>query len=278
MENVGQIDRNKRALISDVDRESLPRISLEGANVISRYGFSRMHDMVMTIRPDGIQFNMHAIERIETQFVLPMINRTNQWIIIKAGDSDDKDTQRWCSDKDGLRKTRKISGKDFPNRLYRYMQWNLGYYYKIFGSLALQVDVEDELLIVFELNPSERYPLTQKGREAAGVFDENVGEETLIKLNEHEAAMNAEKAERAAKKARGEKSGKSQISKSQLTDIPSAWGDDQFGPSVKDYRKRIELNRVNGRYVIDGQTSLFNETEDETSSNKTISENIPLTK
>lgn len=217
--------------------EELPRVSLEGSEVVRRQYLSHIKEAILTVRPDGVMFNNSCIAKMEdVVYIQFLANRSEHLIIIRASSENDRDSQKWCSIKDGQRKSRKITGREFAIRVYRMMGWNRGYYYKICGTPALQEDKEDELLMVFELDECERYALTAKGRKAAGVEDEELGEE-LQKLKEAEAKKTAE-AEAAA--ASGEKPKRSR----RKGKFPENWEQDSFGVPVEDHNDRVDVKRL----------------------------------
>jgi hypothetical protein len=86
-----------------------------------------------------------------------LVDWDKKWFIIKPCDPDDKDAQRWCTSGDKGRKPRFITGVPFGDRMYGKMGWCKGKAYKVCGTLALQLDKEDELIMVFELNDAEEY-------------------------------------------------------------------------------------------------------------------------
>jgi hypothetical protein len=196
---------------------------------------------VVTIRPDGIQFNQSCIAKMEgVVHILIMIHRQQRRLIVRACDENDRDGQRWCALKDGARKSRMITGGDFATRAYRMMGWSKGYYAKICGTPALQMDNEDELLMVFELDEAEMYPMTARSRQAAGVEDEEIGAEALKDLAEAEARREQEKAERRAAAERGEKPKKGK----RKSRFPDAWTADSFGTPVEQYIGRPVIERL----------------------------------
>lgn len=79
---------------------------------------------------------------------------------IKECDPDDKNAIRWCIEKkDGTRKSRKITGREFSNMIYTLMEWDRKKRYKIIGFL-IEVDGEDVFL--FDLTMTEKFD-TKKG-------------------------------------------------------------------------------------------------------------------
>ena len=212
-------------MLLGVSRDELPRIRLNSADMVSRQYLSHIREAIVTIRPDGIQFNNSCILKMpDTTHIQIFIDRTNKYLIIKACDEYDKDGQRWCNIKKDRRQSRKITGRPFCEKVYRMMTWSKGYYYKICGVPALQAEDEDELLFVFELKEWERYALTAKSRKAAGVEDEELSEEELRKLAEEELSKNKAK-----------KQGK----------FPPSWDSESFGPSAADHVNRVMIPRVN---------------------------------
>jgi hypothetical protein len=144
-------DRERKEIntqLLGMSREELPGSALPARRSSAGSSLSHIRDVVVTIRPDGIQFNQSCIAKMEgVDHILIMIHRRQRRLIVRACDENDRDGQRWCALKDGARKSRKITGGDFATRVYRMMGWSKGYYAKICGTPALQMDNEDELLM-----------------------------------------------------------------------------------------------------------------------------------
>lgn len=222
-------------MILGVTKDEMKRVGLGDAEIVRRQYMSHIKDATLTIRPDGVTFNNSCIAKmVDTYYIQFFIDRGRKLLIIRACEENDKDGQRWCNEKDGVRKSRKITGRPFCTRVYNMMGWSKGYYYRILGTPALQEDDEDELLFVFELEEFDRFPLTAKGRKAAGVTDEELDQEELQKLNEEERA----RAEQAL--AEGKKLPKPK----RLSRHPEEWGNDSFGPKVSEHQSRIVLPRI----------------------------------
>jgi hypothetical protein len=237
-------DRERKEIntqLLGMSREELPRVSIAGSEIVRRQYLSHIRDVVVTIRPDGIQFNQSCIAKMEgVVHILIMIHRGQRRLIVRACDENDRDGQRWCALKDGARKSRMITGGDFATRAYRMMGWSKGYYAKICGTPALQMDNEDELLMVFELDEAEMYPMTARSRQAAGVEDEEISADTLKDLAEAEARREQEKAERRAAADRGEKPKKGK----RKSRFPDAWTADSFGTPVEQYVGRPVIEHL----------------------------------
>ncbi len=217
--------------------EQPPVVDIKGAIVIRRQYFSHMKECIVTFRPNGLQFNTTCINYFEgVTHILLMIDWEKRWFIIKPCHPDDKDGQRWCSIKNGGRKTRMISGKDFAERLYKKMNWCKGKYYKACGTLARQIDVDDELILVFEMEDAEDFPMTRKARKTAGVDDAEISIDELANLDEFERQKELDKKERELAKAEGRETRKSKRS----SHFPESWGD-SMGVPYDQHQTRIEF-------------------------------------
>jgi hypothetical protein len=247
--------QNFSTSILGIPREQLPRISLKGSEVVRRQYLSHIFENVVTLRPDGVQFNNSCITRmVGIENIYLMIKRNDRWLIVKACEEDDCDAQRWCVIKEGKRKSRKITGRPFADRIYRMMGWNKGYYFKVCGTPALQIDKEDEVLMVFELDEAEKYPMTTKCREKAGVDDEEVGKEELRLLAEIERKQEEEKKKRKAEIAAGEKN---KVHKKKER-FPNTWGNESFGVPFESHKAKVKVPKLDKKSdASHGISSLF---------------------
>lgn len=233
MENENKKEIN--TMLLGMTKEELPRVSLEGSEVVRRQYLSHIKEAILTIRPDGVQFNNSCIAMMEdVVYIQFLVNRQDHRIIIRASVENDRDSQRWCNVKDGQRKSRKITGKEFAIRVYRMMGWSRGYYYKICGTPALQENDEDELLLVFELDECECYTMTAKGRKAAGVTDEELGAE-LKKIQEEETRKAAEAGTASDEKPKRPK---------RTSKFPDSWDSDSFGVPVEEHKNRVDVKHL----------------------------------
>lgn len=231
----------KELQLTDMEESTLPVISLEGSEIVRRQYLSHIKENIVTIRPNGIQFNNSCIMRMEGVTHIHLImNRSKKWLIIRGCDEDDRDGQRWCIANEGKRKSRMINGSDYSERVYKMMDWSKGYYYKICGTVAVQADSRDTLLLVFDLSEAEIYPMTAKSREAAGVIDEDLDQNELDKLTQIEEQRKKEKEERAAAVAAGEK-----VKRRRKRDrFPEVWGQESFGVPVEEHISKVVIDHL----------------------------------
>ena len=232
MSNFGRINTQLLGIAAN----EIKVVDASDSEVISRQLMSRVRDVTVTIRPDGIMFNSMCIRAMEEVIYIQMlIDREKRMLYVKATDEFDKDSHRWCSVKDDKRESRKITGREFGNRIYRLMGWSKAYYYRISGSPALQAGTEDEFLMAFDLREFDGIMMTSKGLVSAGVDDEDLGEHADELRNEI-AKMEAERV--AAKEANAE--GKRKRVK-QKVERQESLQNDAFGVKQKDHVNRIAV-------------------------------------
>lgn len=229
-----------------ITKDEIRRIDVSEAEVVRRQYLSHIREPQVTIRPDGVQFNNTAIQMLEgAVYIYLMVDQKRKWLVIREVEKDARDAQRWCTVKDGVRKSRKITGADFSERVYRLMGWNKGYYYKICGTPALPVEGEECLYLLFELENYDRYILTEKARKSAGVLDEEVGEEELEKIR-----AEAE----AAKKAKEEAAASGLKPRKRKQQHPEDWDDASFGEPYAKHKNRLQMPKLN--QPDDGQLTM----------------------
>ena len=232
MSNFGRINTQMLGIAAN----EIKIVDASDSEVISRQLMSRVRDVTVTIRPDGIMFNTMCIRAMEEViYVQMLIDREKRMLYVKATDEFDKDSHRWCSVKDDKRESRKITGREFGNRIYRLMGWSKAYYYRVSGSPALQAGTEDEFLMAFDLSEFDGIMMTSKGLVSAGVDDEDLGENAEELRNEI-ARMEAERV--AAKEANAE--GKRKRVK-QKVEYQETLQNDAFGVKQKDHVNRIAV-------------------------------------
>ena len=231
-EKLARMARNLGMLESEIQSKDF-----RDSEILSSLLRLNVKDPQVTIRPDGIQFNNACIRLFEdVTHIYISYDRGKKWLVINECGRDEIDGQRWCNDKDGKLQSRKITGKDHSERVYRMMGWNKGYYYKVLGSLTTQIDDDTkEPYLMFELEKYHQIALTEKGRAAAGVSDEDVGEAELAKIRA-EAERIAK--ERADAEARGEKP------RSRRKHIIGGIEEDSFGTKRKDHASHIDVNQM----------------------------------
>ena len=225
-----------KSILAGYDEQPM-EVDISGATVVRRQFFSHMKEYMITFRPNGIQFNTSCISFFEgVTHILLMVDWEKRWFIIKPCDPNDKDGQRWCSIKGEVRKPRLITGKPFAERLYKKMEWSKGRYFKACGTLARQLDTDDDLILVFEMDDAEDYPMTRKSRKNAGVDDAEISSTELARLDDYEKQKKLEEQERKLAKAEGR-----EANKAKKTDhFPESWGD-ALGVRYDQHQTRIEF-------------------------------------
>ena len=127
--------------------------SYDGYQTVRRELFAHLREPQMTIRTDSITFNTACIEGLEdTVYIQILVNQDQKRLVIKKCEKDDRDSLRWCIQKNDKRKSRKITGRQFCNMIYKMMSWDNLCRYKILGH---RIDYQGETLYVFELDDAE---------------------------------------------------------------------------------------------------------------------------
>ena len=133
--------------------ETQKTFSYDGYQTVRRELFAHLREPQMTIRKDSITFNTACIEGLEdTVYIQILVNQDQKRLVIKKCEKDDRDSLRWCIQKNDKRKSRKITGRQFCNMIYRMMSWDNLCRYKILGH---RIDYQGETLYVFELDDAE---------------------------------------------------------------------------------------------------------------------------
>ena len=91
-----------------------------------------------------------------------MFNNDLKRIVVRGCDENDKDALRWCIAKPDKRKSRKMSCKPFAELVYKEMDWDSEYRYKVLGY---RITFEGETLYVFDLLVPEIFHERQKRKE-----------------------------------------------------------------------------------------------------------------
>ncbi len=209
-------------------KEDMEVVDLDHCEVVRKQYLAHTRDTLLTIKPDGIQFNNTCISRMPgAEYVLLFVDKEKQRLYVTACDRDDRNSQKWCNVKDGIRKSRKIRGILLGDRIYDLMKWSKGYSFKICGYPAKRENDTDRLVMVFDFAEAEKIPLTRKQRVSAGVEPEDLTVEEVAELDRIEDA-------RIKAKESGRKSTYQRLGVS----FSEEWTKDSFGEQVKDYESR----------------------------------------
>ena len=134
------------------DPEALAaKLNIDAYHVIRIEYFSLRFEPVLTIRDGNVTFNNCCIRGLDDAV----------WIHFLMGDDDDntlvvrprkegtRGAVRWCVVKSDLRRSRSISCERLTTKLYRRMNWQKIYQYKLVGT---RVPYRDEEVYVFFLD------------------------------------------------------------------------------------------------------------------------------
>ncbi len=233
MNEFGTINTQMLGITEDQIRE----VDASEAEVVSRVLTPRIKDIVATIRPDGITFNTASVRSMnDVVFIQMYMDRGNHLLFVSPCEEYDKDSKQWCSIKNGLRTSKKISGRGFGDKIYKLMDWSKGYSFCVRGYPARQRGTENEYLLAFELDDFSRTLLTEKGLTMAGVDDTDLGEDA----KQIHAQIAEEQEKKAKAKAEAKATGKKKRTKKKV-EYSSEIEDGAFGRKKKEFKSRVEM-------------------------------------
>lgn len=163
--------------------------SYDGYQIVRREMFAHLREPSVVIRKDSITFNTACINGLEDAvYIQVMINREQHRMVIRKCEENDKDSLRWCIAKPDKRRSRKISSKEFSQRIYEMMDWSDKCRYKILGH---RIVFEGEALYVFELDETE-IVFERKKKTVAQVTkskEESLTQEQITERQKEEKGM-----------------------------------------------------------------------------------------
>lgn len=139
-----EMDYDERA--EQIKREFKPGKT----KVVRNELFTDIKNAFITIRYESIMFNTACLRCLpDVVYINLVIDEEIKMIGARECDPDDKNALRWCVAKNGTRKSRKMSCRDFTKPLYDLMGWDKKCRYKVKG---FKIDYGPEgLYIVFDL-------------------------------------------------------------------------------------------------------------------------------
>lgn len=220
-----------------ITADQIKEVDASEAEVVSRVLMSRSRDIVATIRPDGIMFNTTCVRSMKGVIYIQMsIDRDKHRLYVEPAEEFERDSRQWCSEKDGKRISKKITGRPFGDRIYKMMGWSKGYSFRVNGYPARQIGREDEYLLAFDLDEFDQKLLTERGLEAAGVEDDDLG----VNAEQIHADIAEEKAIREKAKEEAKASGKRKHSRKRTIYHESVEGG-AFGIKKIEHIARIDV-------------------------------------
>ena len=161
-------------------KELEEEFSYEGYKYVRSEFFANLREPAITIRNGSITFNTACINGMEdVVYINAMIHEDLKRIVVKGCSENDKDALRWCVAKPDKRKSRKMNCPGFTDLVFKMMNWEKGFRYKIMGY---KIEFEGETLYVFDLNVYKMYHETSKDRkDEAAVEETKDGKKTTRK-------------------------------------------------------------------------------------------------
>ena len=137
--------------------------SYDGYKIIRKELFAHLRDPAIVIRKDSIAFNTACINSLDgVVHIHVMFNEDLKRIVVRGCSADEKDALRWCIDKAGIRKTRRMNCKPFAEYVYEQLNWDKSCRYKILGY---RIEYQGETLYVFDLTIPETFEDRKRPRK-----------------------------------------------------------------------------------------------------------------
>lgn len=161
--------------------------------VIRKELFAHRCDPAITIRKDSITFNAACINGLEdVVYIQLLICEEEKMFAITSCDENEKDALRWCIQKEDKRKSRKMTCKDFTEKLYKLMNWDMNCRYKVLGY---KIEFEGQEYYVFDLVVKEIFREKTKDDEnetvdtRKGYYSEDIAGTFGVPVEEHKRKM-----------------------------------------------------------------------------------------
>lgn len=120
--------------------------------ILDKYNLTDRKVPAITVKGNQVRFNMNAIHLLkDVQYVQLLINREEKYMLVIPCNQNDVFSIEWCKTNN---KTKKVEPKDITSKflspkLYKLMDWDLEYSYKI--QCFYQDFGEGKMLLFFDL-------------------------------------------------------------------------------------------------------------------------------
>ena len=134
------------------DPEALAaKLNIDAYHVIRIEYFSLRFEPVLTIRDGNVTFNNCCIRGLDDAVWIHFLmgDENDNTLVVRPRKEGTRGAVRWCVVKSDLRKSRSISCERLTTKLYRRMNWQKIYQYKLVGT---RVPYRDEEVYVFFLD------------------------------------------------------------------------------------------------------------------------------
>ncbi len=166
--------------------------SYEGYQVVRGEFFAHIYEPSITFNNGKVTLNTACIKKLPmVNFVQILINPDTMKLAVRPCSEDDKDSFRWCTEKEGKKKPKQITCRIFFAKLASLMEWNSTYRYKMLGKI---IKSGDEYLILFDLTATETYQRILKDGEKpkmsrTPIFPEEWKDQFGVPVNEHKKLL-----------------------------------------------------------------------------------------
>ena len=129
-----------------------------GYQVVRGEFFAHTYEPSFTFNKYKVSINKACIRKLPNiDYVQILVNPELKKLIVRPCSEDEKDSFRWCSP-NNKRNPKQIKCNIFFAKVFKLMEWNPDYRYKLLGKL---IRSENQLLFVFDLTTPEIYIRTK---------------------------------------------------------------------------------------------------------------------
>ena len=222
----------------EYNSEGEPVVNFSNGQVVRAQLFSQSDTYSLTIYPDGIRFSTGCIRKwIDITYISIITLDDKKLLVVRMSDEDEYDSLRWSCMRKDKKYGRKITGRPFSNEIYGMMDWSRGYYYRTEGKIGINQLDENEKIWVFDLERSEKYPMSENARIKAGVRNEDLERDDIEILGRIEKEKEEEKSYRQNMRKEGKEPGPLK----RYVFYPDKWGQYTFGLPVMEHGKVPEV-------------------------------------
>lgn len=130
----------------------------DGYQVVRREFFAHLSEPAVCFNNYKFNVNSACLQKFpHAEAVQVLINQETKKLALIPCPENVRDSFAWCTNGNGKRKPRQVTGRLFFLKLINLMGWNPDYKYKILGKLIRANDME---IIVFDLRSTETYQRT----------------------------------------------------------------------------------------------------------------------
>ena len=153
-------------LAKDVEVYEDDAFDYAGYQVVRGEFFAHTYEPSFTFNKYKVSINKACIKKLPNiDFVQILVNPDEKKLIVRPCSEEEKDSFRWCTT-NGKRQPKQIKCNIFFAKVFKLMEWNPDYRYKLLGKL---IRSNEQILFVFDLTTPEIFIKT-KNADGKDIF------------------------------------------------------------------------------------------------------------